>query len=263
MERPTQYTSNITGSGSLLPETFEVMSRLASGQSLEEVKLEVINNNLLGKKTEHTRQNTWRDINFRYFNNRDKDFIHQLAKIISSQIAVQAKRLILFFEMAQSDVLIYDMTVDQLFEMYQQGHSLVTKTDIDDWLESSILEHPEIKNWTPQTRKRVISLYLSTVRDCGLLEGRTHKSFIKPYVPLSAFLWVLYRLKEKNLSPKAIVEAEEFKLFYLDQSTVIILMSEASNAGYISFQYVGDIFDIKFHVDTLTEVVDGFTSQVQ
>ncbi len=92
--------------------------------------------------------------------------------------------------------------------------------------------------------------------------GEQQKSLAKPFIPLQAFVWALYRLRETGVSDKAIVEADEFRLFLLAPEDVKILLSEATRAGYISFRAMGDIYDLSFRYASLQEVVDEFTAQV-
>jgi hypothetical protein len=260
-QRP-RYTSTLSNTVALLDETYQVMAQIAQGNSLENVRRQIIEDNLLGKKSERSRQNTWANIYFRYFSHRDEGFINLLAKTITSSIPEEAKRLILFFEFAQADPLIKDITTQLLYVLYQEGRSIVTIQDVIEWMEKISLDHPEILDWASQTRERIVQHYLSLTRVFGLLEGSKHKSFTKPYVPLSAFLWMLYRLRDQGLSSKAIIESDEFKLFFMSQNDVVYLLNEATNSGYLSFRSAGDIYDLSFNDGTLAEVMDGLTSQV-
>lgn len=263
MEQQPRYTSTLSNTVALLDETYQVLAQIAQGNTLDDVRKQIIEENLLGKKTERSRQNTWANIYFRYFSHRDEGFINLLAKTITSSIPERAKRLILFFEFAQADPLIKDITTQLLYDLYQQGRSLVAKQDLLEWMDQNSQSHPEIEEWAPQTRERMIRHYLSLARDFGLLEGSKHKSFTKPYVPISAFLWVLYRLRDQGLSTKAIIESDEFQLFFMSQNDVLFLLNEATNTGYLSFRSAGDIYDLSFNNGTIAEVMDGLTSQVQ
>jgi hypothetical protein len=262
LDQQPRYTSTLSNTVALLDETYQVMRQITLGNSLEDVRRQVIEDNLLGKKSERSRQNAWANVYFRYFSHRDEGFIDLLTETITSSIPEKAKRLILFFELAQADALIHDLTIQLLFDLYEQGRSLVAKQDILEWMDQNNQTHPEIGEWAPQTRERMIRHYLSLARDFGLLEGSKHKSFTKPYVPLGAFLWALYRLRDQGLSTKAIIESDEFKLFFMSQNDVVFLLNEATSSGYLSFRSAGDIYDLSFNDGTLAEVMDGLTSQV-
>lgn len=260
MVKQSRYASTITGASSIIQETYTVLAELGKGSTIAEVREWVIQGNPLGKKTERSREKIWQNIHNRFISRRDEDFVHLLARVVTSELPELTRRQILFYEFAQSDALIYDLTTDCLYGLYYDGRSLITKADIDTWFESVEEKHPELRDWTEQTRKRVNQHYLTIVKDFGLLEGRGHKYFTKPYIPLPTFLWLLYRLRDKGFPTRAIIESKDFHLFLMDQDEVLLLINEASNAGHIQFRSAGDIYDLKFTQQELTEVMDGFTA---
>lgn len=78
------------------------------------------------------------------------------------------------------------------------------------------------------------SNYLTIARDFGLLEGAQRKIFTRLYVPLPSFVYVLYRLKDKGRSNKAIVTSDDFKLFLMDQRDVYLLPVCSHDDHFIS-----------------------------
>lgn len=80
--------------------------------------------------------------------------------------------------------LVYDLTTNCLYNLYQNGRSTVNKTDILNWLDqAAAASHEEINGWSPQTKSKVASNYLTIARDFGLLEGVQQKSFARLYLP--------------------------------------------------------------------------------
>jgi hypothetical protein len=250
--------------GSLLRETIEVMATLTGDSSLEDVRTLVIEDNILLKQTLETRGTIWRVIHARYFSGKDLSDIRTVACLVTSQLPEHHRHLILFYELAKSLPLVYDLTVDCLYKLYMEGRSSVDKADILAWLDHARADsHNEIGEWSPQTRNKVASNYLTIARDFGLLEGTQRKVFTRLYVPLPSFVYVLYRLKDEGRSTKAIVTSADFKLFLMDQRDVYLLLDEATRASYVTFQRAGDVYDLAFHYRNLTEVADELTRQIQ
>jgi len=263
MDSEQTYTSSLSGKAALLAETEQVLAYLAESGSVAKVRERVIEDNLLLKRTRGTRKAIWDKINTRYLADRDPETISVLANIVSSFLPERARHLILFYELAHSDRLVYDLTVDALYNLYQSGQATVRKEDILDWLQQAATAgHTEIEEWSPQTRGKVASNYLTIVRDFGLLEGTRPKSFAHFYVPLATFVYVLYRLKGEGLNDRAILESTDFCLFLLNERDISLLLEEATRAGYITFQRAGDIYDLTFHYHSLAEVVDELTGQI-
>ena len=263
MSQERCYSSNLSGKGSLLRETLQVMTVLAADSSLEKVRGLVVKDNLLLKQTMHTRRATWKAIHRRYFSGKSPSAIHTLARLATSALPERDRYLILFYELGKSLPLVYDLTVDCLYTLYTDGRSSISKADVLAWLDrASDNGHDEIGGWSPQTTGKVASNYLSIARDFGLLEGRQRKVFARLYVPLPAFVYILYRLKDEEQPTKAIVTSDDFKLFLMDQRDVYLLLDEATRAGYVTFQRAGDVYDLTFHYPNLTEVVDELVRQV-
>ena len=246
-----------------MQETLQVMSALTAGSSLEEVRVLVVEDNILVKQTARTRRATWETIHVRYLSGKSPSAVHTLARLVASRLPDRDRHLILFYELAKSLPLVYDLTVDCLYALYTDGRSSIDKSDVLTWLNRAQDEgHAEIGSWSPQTRSKVASNYLTIARDFGLLEGTQRKIFTRPYVPLSTFVYVLYRIKEEGRPTKAIVTSNDFKLLLMDQRNVYLLLDEATRAGYVTFQRAGDVYDLTFHYRDLTEVVDELRRQV-
>jgi hypothetical protein len=257
------YSSNLSSKAALLKETVQVMSALANDTSLEEVRNLVLEDNLLLKQTSATRRAIWEVINSRYFSGKTSAAIYVLAHFVASPLPERDRHLTLFYELAKSLPLVYDLTIDCLYTLYQDGRSSVDKADVLAWLErAQVNGHDEVGEWSPQTRGKVASNYLTIARDFGLLEGKQRKVFARLYMPLSAFVYVLYHLRDEEQSTKAIVTSDDFKLFLMDRRDVYLLLDEATRAGYVTFQQAGDIYDLTFHYPNLTEVVDELVGQV-
>jgi hypothetical protein len=264
MAQDRRYSSALSGKSSLLRETIQVMEALARASSLEEVRALVVEDNILLKQTLETRRANWEAIHARYLSGKELSSIQTLARLTTSLRPERNRHLILFYELAKSLPLVYDLTVDCLYTLYMEGRSSIDKTDVLAWLDRARADgHDEVGEWSPQTRNKVASNYLTVARDFGLLEGTQRKVFTRLYVPLPTFVYVLYRLRDEGRSTKAIVTSADFKLFLMDQRDVYLLLDEATRAGYVTFQRAGDVYDLAFHYHNLTEVADELTRQIQ
>ena len=210
MSQQRRYSSQISSKSSLINETFQVMSALADGNSVDQVRDLALKDNLLFKQTKQTNQTVWKAIYLRYLSGRTTNEIQTLAHTVASSLPERARLLVLFYEFARVVPLVYDLAVRCLYNLFEEGRSSIDKTDILAWLERAQANgHDEIGEWSPQTQGKVASNFLTIARDFGLLEGRQRKTFSRVYVPLPAFVYVLYRLKEDNETTKGIVESED------------------------------------------------------
>jgi hypothetical protein len=264
MREPTiVYSSSLSGKAGLLDETRQVLQYLAMGHSLDDIRRLVLDSNLLSKQSFHTRQSTWDAIHLRLAGVGDEHRIARLAHVIvSPTLTLQAQNLILFYELCRSQRLLADLTTDCLYPLYASGRSVIDKGDVIRWLSATAATHPEITTWSPQTCEKIASNYLSLVRDFGLLIGTNQKRITQVYVPLPAFLYTLYDLYEQGLSMKSIIDSSAFHLLLIDRDDLMLLLADATRAGYITFRHAGTIYDLTFHYPSIDEVLRHVAREV-
>ena len=256
----TVYTSNLSRKGALLDETLVVLGQSHAGVSLETIRARILDEDLLQKTTRVTRQGIWEEIRGRYLT--DDRILAPLARMVTRSQHHATARLVLFFEFCQSEPLLRDTVQQYIHPRYLSGFSGVGKSDIQKFFDELSLEHPEITDWSPQTRGKVVSNILSILRDFGLLEGTQRKTFARLYVPLPAFVYVLYRLRDQGLvAAPAIVEADAWRLFLLEREDVIELLEESTAEGHCVFKHQGDVMDLEWAYPNLEACVEALTGK--
>lgn len=242
--KPT-YTSALSSKAALLEETLVVLRQIDQGRSIEDVRTMVVDHDLLGKTSKSTRRTEWKKIYRRYLT--DADHSRTLARMVVHAPDRQTQKLVLFYELCRSTPLLRDTTIECVYPRYAKGFSGIDKSVIQQYFDELSADHPEIAEWSPQTRNKVISNTLTVLRDFGLLEGSQRKTFSRLYVPSPAFVYVLYRLADDGLTAaRPVVEAREWRLFFLQEPDVVMLLDEASAAGHCTFKHRGDVYTLDF-----------------
>lgn len=188
------YSSTLSGKGALLDETLAVLREIDHGHSIDDAKTKVMDHELLAKTTMRTRKGVWDSIHVRYL--ADADNAQILARMVVHAPDRQTQRLVLFYELCRSSPILRDTTIYYVYPRYAGGYSRIDKTDINAYSDDIAPEHPELMEWSPQTRDKVVSNVLTILRDFGLLQGLQHKEFSRLYLPLATFVYVLYRLAD-------------------------------------------------------------------
>lgn len=253
MSTPTHtYTGALSSKGALLNETLAVLRQINQGHSIKDVRTRVVEQDLLGKTSRSTRRTEWENIHRRYLT--DTDHARTLARMVVHAPDRQTQKLVLFYELCRSTPLLRDTTIECVYPRYTEGFSGIDKSDIQQYFEEIAPAHPEIADWSPQTREKVISNILTVLRDFGLLEGTQRKTFSRLYVPLPAFVYVLYQLASDGLTaPRRILEARDWRLFFLEREDVILLLDEATVAGHCTFKHRGDVYTLDLHYQSAEE----------
>jgi len=260
-EGQIRYSSAISGKGALIGETLIVLDQIDRGHSIDQVRAMVREHDLLGKVTMRTREAVWENIHARYLTDGDRARI--LARIVVHSPDRQTQRLVLFYELCRWSHVLRDTTIHCVYPRYAAGYSAISKMDIQDYFDDIAEGHPELTEWSPQTRDKVASNILTSLRDLGLLEGSRRKQFTRLYVPLPAFSYVLYRLAEDGLTaPQKLLDLEQWRLFFLERTDVVNLLDEATAAGYCTFKHRGDIYTLDLHRPSLEAYVEAVTGEV-
>lgn len=252
------YTSALSSKGALLDETLAVLRWIDQGYTVDDVRTMVIEQDLLGKVSESTRRTEWENIHRRYL--ADTSRARTLARMVVQAPDRQTQKLVLFYELCRSTPLLRDTTIECVYPRYAKGFSGIDKSIIQQYFDRISSAHPEVAEWSPQTRDKVISNTLTVLRDFGLLEGYQRKTFSRLYVPLPAFVYVLYRLASDGLTaPRQVLEARDWPLFFLERPDVVMLLDEASTAGHCTFKHRGDVYTLDLHYPSLEACVEALT----
>lgn len=252
-----QYSSTFASKGALLADVKVILQSLNAGQSIEQVRSTVIKDDLLDRGTQRNRKTVWQETFRRYISERDPQHVATLAHMVTHCSKPRAVDLILFYEYCQVDSLLYDLTAGCAYELYQSARTAIDQVDVYEWLSKQEGSHPEITGWSPTTRNRLISSYLATIRDFGLVTGIKQKEFHKLYVPREAFVYALYHQKDRGIQGKALIHSTDWRLFFLSEGEVIMMLEDAARGEFVHFRQAGDIYDLRFVYRDLREVVDA------
>jgi hypothetical protein len=239
-----------------------ILRKIDANQDPDQVRVAVIEEDLLDRRTRHSRRNVWQEVFRRYLSERGAENVTTLARFVAHCPNPTAVDLVLFYEYCQIDALLYDLTAYCTYELYQSARTAIDKVDVNEWLRREETNHPEIADWSPTTRSRLIRSYLATIRDFGLVTGTKWKEFHKLYLPREAFVYALYHQKDRGIQGKALIQSMDWRLFLLSENEVIFLLDDAASGGFVHFRRAGDIYDLRFVYNDLHEVVDAITGNV-
>jgi len=220
-----------------------------------------LEHDLLGKLTRNTRKAVWKRIHARYLS--DGNRVRTLARMVVHAPDRRTRRLVLFYEFCRSTLVLRDVTIECVYPRYAAGYTGIDRAIVQQHFDDISVAHPELTKWSPQTRDKVISNILTILRDFGLLRGTQRKQFARLYVPLPAFVYVLYRLAGDGITaPQQVLGARDWKLFFLEQADVIVLLDEATAAGHCTFKRQGNVYTLDLRYPSLEACVEALSGQV-
>ena len=257
------YSASLSGKAGLLDETLTTLGLVVNGSDLEAVRAAIVEGDVLGKATHENRLSVWKKIHERYLTNWPQAVL--LAKMVTASPDYNSARLLIYYEFCRSEPILYDAIVGSVYEQFSAGFTGVEISDLQTWLDSVETDHPEIRRWSPQTRKKVLSNILTVLRDFGLMAGTAHKVFQPVYLPVPVFGYVLYRLHDapQPPGPRGVISASDWRLFFQDEEDVIALLDEAAAAGDCTFKRQGDVMTLALRWLNTEAYVAAIAGQVQ
>jgi hypothetical protein len=261
MSSLTKYSTRLSGKAGLVDETFAVLNLVMAGKHKAAIKSAVMDDDFLSKATYESRRAVWNKLTQRYFHDWQRTTF--LSKLVSNS-SFELGKLFVYYEFCRAEPVLYDAITQPVYNRFESGFSGVEISDLQAWLDSVQADHPEVSEWSPQTRKKLLSNILTVLRDFGLMSGVTRKTFERAYVPASLAGYVLYSLKEslEQFGPRTVIEAPDWRLFFQDEDDVISLLNELTNEGYCTFQKQGEIMTLELKRENLEGFVEAITRQV-
>jgi len=255
-EKYLEYNTNRTA---LIKETLLLLNKYVAYKSWKKVGLDVYEDNILMKSSKAMQDKIYGIIKKRYLGQNSDFEITPFIKIVTSDIRQEIKAQCIYYEFCSKDPLVFDITTKVLFERYKNGYNSISKEHIENFLKMQQNEHPELKEWAVTTRARFIRHYLSTMKEFGLLKGKSIKEFIKQPLFIETFIFVIYSIAERTKNSREIINSVDWNLFLMDSSDVKVLLKDATKEGFLIFEEKGNISNIIFQHKNLEEASNAIT----
>jgi hypothetical protein len=158
---------------------------------------------------------------------------------------------VLYFHAARSDAVLHDAVTEVLVPMQAQGVVDITPAAVQKVLAKWGEKGLTTGAWSDNTTGRVARGLMSTLRDFGILQGAVNKRIAPAYMPVTAFAYVAFYLKQHQPSGAKLLEHPDWKLFFLNRELVERFMFEANQHHLLEYHAAGTVTRLTFPADTL------------
>jgi hypothetical protein len=254
---PPSYTSKIIKAGALLDDTKTLLSHWDVAALVPENLERLRRENVLGKASRSRVEDILAVFRQRYL--REAEVTKALVVLVENRLPGASLDRVLYFHAARADCLLYDTVTDILTPMQAQG-----TTDIDPAAVQKVLKEWGDKGlttsaWSANTTVRVAQGLLSTLRDFGVLECAINKRIALAYLPVTAFAYIAFYLKQHHPSGMKLLESPDWKLFFLNREGVERFLLEANQHGLLEYHAAGTVTRLTFPANTLEEYAHALT----
>ncbi len=116
----------------------------------------------------------------------------------------------------RQDHLLYDFVQQIVVQRWFAGERQFIRADVQRFLDSVQLAHPEVDKWSHSTREKLSRNVLTTLRDFGLLQGTASKHIVEPIVPLVVIQHLILLLQKEGIPPDQIAHHPDWQLWLWD-----------------------------------------------
>jgi BrxA/Uncharacterized protein conserved in bacteria (DUF2321) len=248
------YSSKIIKAGALLPDTKTLLSHWNLAAPIQDNFGRLQRDNVLGKASRSRVEDIIAIFRQRYLG--EPSVTRALVRLVKNRFPATALDRILYFHAARADRLIRDVVIEVLLPQQASGVSDVDAEEIERALTKWVKDGRTTKAWGEYTTRRVVQGILSALRDFGVLQGAVNKRIAPAYLPVEAFAYVIFFLKQHQPSGAKLLELPEWKLFFLPREGVERFLFDAHQHGLLQYHAAGSVTRLTFPVKTLEEYAD-------
>jgi hypothetical protein len=245
------YTSRIIKAGALIGDTKTLLSHWDLDASVDENLSRVRRENVFGKASRSRVEDILAIFRQRYLN--EASVTKALVTLVRGKFPTAALEKLFYFHSARNDRLLHDAVTEILVPMQAQALVHITVQDLHRSLTKWGEEGKTTSRWSESTVAHAVRGLMSALRDFGVLQGAVNKKIAPGYLPIEAFGYVVFYLKQREPSGAKLIELPEWKLFFMGREAVEQFLFEAHQRHLLEYHVAGSVTRLTFPAETLEE----------
>jgi len=243
------YSTKIIKAGALLADTRAFLEHWDANSSVQDNIGRFRTQNIFGKASRSRVQDILAVFKQRYLTSPGT--IEALSVLARSPLSRTPLDRILYYHSAKSDRLLYDTVVEILLPSRAAGITDVSPVRVQNTLARWGAEGKASSPWAEPTTRRVMHGLLSTLRDFSVLEGAVNKRIAAMYLPVEAFAYIAFVLKQGQPSGQELIGHLDWRLFFLSPEGVERFLAEAHQRGLLEWHAAGSVTRLTFPADSM------------
>lgn len=235
----SRFSTRNTSKGALVPEIFAVCQAVRNGLTISEAKSAVLSGRVLMNTPYETKRKIWNALKHRYFSISPEWVVGRLADVSGQGMMSSEFLSLAYLYYAIRDRITFEFVIGPVWSKWQDGVTSIGQNDFGAFFEELALQNPYIKSWRESTVEKLASNTLSALRDFGLLKGKQRKHIQRPAISSEAVFHLVCILIAQGKKGRAVVDADEWRLFLWDESDVSNALHTLAQLKWIKFEKAG------------------------
>lgn len=233
------FSTRNTSKGALVPELFALCQAIRKGLPISQAREALLSGRILKSGSYETRRKIWNSIKHRYSSIAPAWVLGRLAHASVQGMKSSEFLSLAYLYYAIRDRLTFQFVIGPVWRKWQGGVTNIGPGDFRAFLEEHAGRNSYIKGWRESSVEKLASNTLSALRDFGVLRGKQRKRIQRPTIPSEAAFHLLCIVIAEGKQGRAILEADEWRLFLWNESDVSNALHTLAQLEWIKFEKAG------------------------
>ncbi len=252
-----KYTIAICKGAALLNETRLLLEHWLPGESAESFANRAQKGGILGNATAYRSRDIIRRVFLpRFFRPTDRP-ARVLKSVLSRHLPYSVFRELVLFFAARHDPLIYDFIVCEFWPSLRRGRLSLNVSSVLSFFSQALADGMIEKPWSEEVSKKVARGLLGFLRDVGYLRdaSRGIRELLDYRLSNEGLVIIARFLHDSGFHNAFLCGHEDWRLFGLDEATLMERMDLLDQSYGLLLQRAGSIIDIQWQVASIDELV--------
>lgn len=204
----------------------------------------VVDENCLTRRSAAARTKIWTELKTRYILDRDAPLFLAFWAEWRRSRSEPEHGLTAYVLLAVNDRLVAELGTQWLFPLLRRAPAELRVEDVLSFICRAAALHPEVQQWSTETRTAVAQKYLASLRDFGIAQGKVKKVTVRPALYAAPARLLIRALRLAGFAELDIIQAPIFRLLGFDGLEIIDALSELHRSEELRFKIQADIVEI-------------------
>lgn len=246
------YTSRLIKATALIPDTKALLAVWDLSQDERTNFDHARRMKLVGKASRKRVEDIVYIFRQRYF--KDPEVGQALVTLVQGSVPAQWVDPLLYYYTVQNDSTLRAIVLEIVAQRRLSGYTDLPLEHVVRALGDWVAEGKTVDKWGEDTILHVAQHALATLRDFGILEGRSMKSITPLYLPIESFTFLAFDLWQRGRSGERVLHSPEWNLFFLPTQGVERFFLEAHQERLLAYYAAGSMIRLEFSAHSLVEV---------
>jgi hypothetical protein len=239
-----KYLSRLSARSALYTDLRLLLDGLGGPLSSAEYRALVVDENRLTRRSAAARAKIWTELKTRYILDREQPLFLAFWQEWRLAHSEAERGLTAYVLLALNDRLVADLGTQWLFPLLRRAPAELRVEEVLAFIHRAASSHPEVQDWSAQTRTAVAQKYLASLRDFGLAQGKVKKQTVRPALYAAPARLLIRALRLAGVRELDLIQAPIFRLIGLDGLEVIDALSDLHRREELRFKLQADIVEI-------------------